>query len=155
MLHTFGSSYIARVSGNRKGCNLGVFFVVAAMVLRPHYPLWRRQTLHFFLCYRLTGKETRRKDFVVEMIHLAGVRVVCGSAHACVLWHPCTSTCQWVCALFHTLCPSTNIFSRSSAEAKTYWSFSSFSVGCCAEVNVCKTDDIDTVLLVCDRRRHG
>ena len=144
MLHTFGSSYVARVSGNRKGCNLGVFFVVAAMELRPPYPLWRRQTLPFFLCCRLTGKETVCEKTVFlkwsilqvcvwcvglhmlvccgihdnfflndpscrcacgvwvctclcavasmtiffEMIHLAGVRVVCGSAHACVLWHP-------------------------------------------------------------------
>ena len=135
MLHTFGSSYVARVSGNRKGCNLGVFFVVAAVELRPPYPLWRRQTLPFFLCCRLTGKETVCEktvffkwsilqvcvwcvglhmlvccgihDNFFEMIHLAGVRVVCGSAHACVLWYPWTSTCQWVCALFHTLCPAT------------------------------------------------
>lgn len=90
-----------------------------------------------------------RKDEIFEIIHLASVCVVRGSVHACI------STCQRVCALFRTLYPSTNIArGRSPAEAKT-WSFSFFSVGCSAEVTVCKTDVIDAVLLVCDRRRHG
>ena len=84
MLHTFGSSYVARVSGNRKGCNLGVFFVVAAMELRPPYPLWRRQTLPFFLCCRLTGKETVCEKTVFFKWSILQVCVWCVGLHMLV-----------------------------------------------------------------------
>ena len=103
MLHTFGSSYMARVSGNRKGCNLGVVFVVAAMELRP-YPLWRKQTLHFFLCYGLTGKEAACEKMKLLKLSFLQVCVWCvglcmrASAHVSECVH-----CFVLCILLQTL----------------------------------------------------